>query len=34
MAYELIWSPSAHLDLKELASYIAESHPRASADFV
>jgi len=34
MAYELIWAPSARLDLKELASYIAESRPRASASFV
>jgi len=34
MAYRLIWAPSARLDLKELASYIAESRPRASANFV
>ena len=34
MAYELIWAPSARLDLKELASYIAESRPEASARFV
>ena len=34
MAYRLIWAPSARLDLRELASYIAESHPRASANFV
>lgn len=34
MAYELIWAPSARLDLKELASYIAESRPQASASFV
>jgi toxin ParE1/3/4 len=34
MAYELIWAPSARLDLRELASYIAESRPRASAIFV
>ncbi len=34
MAYRLIWAPSARLDLKELASYIAESRPRASASFV
>ena len=34
MAYELIWAPSARLDLKELASYIAESRPEVSARFV
>ena len=34
MAYKLIWSPSARLDLKELTSYIAESHPQASSRFV
>ena len=34
MAYELIWALCARLDLKELASYIAESRPRASASFV
>ncbi|MEJ2702590.1 MAG: type II toxin-antitoxin system RelE/ParE family toxin [Sedimentisphaerales bacterium] len=34
MAYELIWAPSARLDLKELASYIAESRPEASTRFV
>ena len=34
MAYELIWAPSARLDLKELASYIAESRPIASSSFV
>ena len=34
MAYRLIWAPSARLDLKELACYIAESRPRASAGFV
>jgi len=34
MACRLIWAPSARLDLKELASYIAESHPEASARFV
>ncbi len=34
MAYRLIWAPSARLDLRELASYIAESRPRASAGFV
>jgi toxin ParE1/3/4 len=34
MAYRLIWAPSARLDLRELASYIAEYRPRASASFV
>ncbi len=34
MAFRLIWAPSARLDLKELASYIAESHPEASAQFI
>ena len=34
MAYRLIWAPSARLDLRELASYISESRPKASAGFV
>ncbi len=34
MAWQLIWAPSARLDLKELASYIAESRPNAAAQFV
>ncbi len=34
MAYKLIWAPSARLDLKELASYIAESRPEASVHFI
>ncbi|MBN2317091.1 MAG: type II toxin-antitoxin system RelE/ParE family toxin [Sedimentisphaerales bacterium] len=34
MAYKLIWAPSACLDLKELASYIAESRPEVSNRFV
>ena len=34
MAYRLIWAPSARLDLRELASYIAESRPKASVSFV
>ena len=34
MAYELIWAPSARLDLKELVSYIAESRPAVAARFV
>jgi plasmid stabilization system protein ParE len=29
----LIWAPSARLDLKSLASYIAESRPNAAAHF-
>jgi len=34
MACKLIWAPSARLDLKEIASYIAESRPEASARFI
>lgn len=34
MAYRLIWAPSACLDLRELAQYIAESRPEASAKFI
>ena len=34
MASQLIWAPSARLDLRELASYIAEFCPEASARFV
>lgn len=34
MAYELIWAPSARLDLKELAAYVAESRPVAAGRFV
>jgi plasmid stabilization system protein ParE len=34
MAYQLIWAPSARLDLKELALYIAESRPIVAARFV
>ncbi|MBN2590490.1 MAG: type II toxin-antitoxin system RelE/ParE family toxin [Sedimentisphaerales bacterium] len=34
MAYRLTWSPSACLDLKELASYISESSPEASVKFI
>ena len=34
MAYELIWAPSARLDLRELAAYIAESRPVAAGRFV
>jgi len=34
MAYEVIWAPSARLDLAALASYIAESRPQASARFI
>jgi plasmid stabilization system protein ParE len=34
MALKLIWAPSARLDLKEIASYIAEFRPEASARFV
>ncbi len=34
MAYRLIWASSARLDLRELASYNAESHPYASPCFI
>jgi toxin ParE1/3/4 len=34
MAYEVIWAPTARFDLRELASYIAESRPNAAARFV
>ncbi len=34
MAYQVTWAPSARLDLRELASYIAESRPQAAARFV
>jgi len=34
MAYRLIWAPSARLDLKEIASYIAESRPKAASNFI
>jgi len=34
MAYQLIWAPSAGLDLRELTSYIGESRPNAAARFV
>jgi toxin ParE1/3/4 len=34
MAYQLIWAPSARLDLRELTSYIGESRPQAAARFV
>jgi plasmid stabilization system protein ParE len=34
MAFELRWAPAARLDLKDLAAYIAESRPEASAHFI
>jgi plasmid stabilization system protein ParE len=34
MACQLIWSPSARLDLKELVAYISESRPEAARRFV
>jgi plasmid stabilization system protein ParE len=34
MAYQVTWAPSARLDLRELASYLAESRPQAAARFV
>jgi plasmid stabilization system protein ParE len=33
MAYRLIWSPAARLDLRELRAYIAESNPSAAKRF-
>jgi len=34
MAWSLIWAPSARLDLRDLAAYIAESRPVAAGQFV
>ena len=34
MAYKLIWSPSARLDLKDIAAFIAEDTPSAAQRFV
>ncbi len=34
MAYKLIWSPSARLDLKDIAVFIAEDNPSAAQRFV
>jgi len=34
MAFKLIWSPTARLDLKDMATYIAEHSPTASGRFV
>ena len=34
MAYQLIWAPSARLDLKDIFSYIAESRPEVARRFV
>ncbi len=34
MAFCLMWSPRARLDLTDLREYIAEDNPRASVDFV
>jgi len=34
MAFKLIWSPSARLDLKDIASFIAEDTPSAAERFV
>lgn len=33
MAYKLIRAPSARLDLKDIASYIAEAGPKSSIRF-
>ena len=34
MAFRLIWSPSAHLDVKDIAAFIAEDNPLAAKQFV
>jgi toxin ParE1/3/4 len=34
MAFKLIWSPSAQLDLKDIAAFIAEDSPSAAQRFV
>ena len=33
MAFKLIWSPSARLDLKDIAAFIAEDSPSAAERF-
>ena len=33
MAVKLIWSPTAHLDLRDLCAYIAEENPSAAHNF-
>ncbi len=33
MAYELTWSPTARLDLRNLVAYIAEENPIAARQF-
>ena len=34
MAFKLIWSPSARLDLKNIAEFIADDNPRAAKRLV
>ena len=34
MAFELIWSPSARLDLKDIAAFIAEDSPSSAQRFI
>jgi toxin ParE1/3/4 len=34
MAFKLIWSPTARLDLKDIAAFIAEDSPTAADRFV
>jgi len=34
MAFKLIWSPSAQLDVKDIAAFIAEDSPLAAKRFV
>ena len=33
MAFKLIWSPSARLDIKDIAAFIAEDNPSAAVRF-
>jgi len=34
MAFKLIWSPSAQLDVRDIATFIGEDSPAAAARFV
>jgi toxin ParE1/3/4 len=34
VAYRLIWSPTARLDLRDIFDYIAQHHPLAAQKFV
>ena len=33
MAYEIVWSPAAKLDLKDLCEFIAQDNPYAASKF-